>query len=57
MLAEKDTNSAKPKKLADPNAANIDPASQEMIQRAHDLGVPAARQTSEIDRALECRFG
>ncbi len=55
MLAEKDTKPAKPKKLADPYAATIDSASQEMIQRAHDLGVETV-----FDRALTmkpCNIG
>ena len=55
MLADKNTNPAKPKKLADPYAVTIDPASQEMIQRSHDLGVETI-----FDRALSmkpCNIG
>ena len=46
---------AKAPKLADPIAASIDPASQEMIQRSHDLGIETA-----FDRAVNlkpCNIG
>ena len=55
-MAEKmKTEAPKAKKLADPVAATIDPASQQMIQRAHDLGVETA-----FDRAVTlkpCNIG
>jgi hypothetical protein len=43
------------KKLADPDAATIDPASRQMIQRAHELGIETA-----FDRAVmmkPCNIG
>jgi anaerobic carbon-monoxide dehydrogenase catalytic subunit len=42
MAEEKEIKEAQTKKLADPIEATIDPASQQMIQRAHDLGVETA---------------
>ncbi|MGD1985988.1 MAG: carbon monoxide dehydrogenase, partial [Desulfobacterales bacterium] len=55
MAEKKETQAPKAKKLADPVAATIDPASQQMIQRAHDLGVETA-----FDRAVTlkpCNIG
>ena len=37
MAEEKAVKETKAKKLADPVAATIDPASQQMIERAHEL--------------------
>ena len=47
MAEKRELKEPKAKKLADPVAATIDPASQQMIQRAHDLGVETA-----FDRAV-----
>ncbi|MGD9369760.1 MAG: carbon monoxide dehydrogenase, partial [Desulfobacteraceae bacterium] len=55
MAEENEIKKSKPNKLADPVAATIDPASQQMLQRAHDLGVETA-----FDRALTmkpCNIG
>ena len=55
MVQEKNTKETKTKKLADPVAATIDPASQQMIQRAHELGIETA-----FDRAVTmkpCNIG
>ena len=55
MAEEKAVKEAKAKKLADPVAATIDPASQQMIQRAHELGIETA-----FDRAVTmkpCNIG
>jgi carbon-monoxide dehydrogenase catalytic subunit len=43
----KKAKAAKPVKLADPIAASIDPATQEMIARAQELGVDTV-----FDRAV-----
>ena len=47
MAAEKETKETNTKKLADPVAATIDPASRQMIERAHELGIETA-----FDRAV-----
>jgi len=47
MAAGKEIKETKTKKLADPVAATIDPASQQMIERAHELGIETA-----FDRAV-----
>lgn len=47
MVQKKDTKEPKTIKLADPVAATIDPASQQMIERAHELGIETA-----FDRAV-----
>ena len=55
MAEEKDTGETKVKKLADPVAVTIDPASQQMIERSHELGIETA-----FDRALTlkpCNIG
>ena len=55
MTEEIADKEAKPKKAADPVAATIDPASQQMIQRSHELGIETA-----FDRALTlkpCNIG
>ena len=55
MAEEKKIKKTKTEKFADPMAATIDPASQEMIQRAHDLGIETA-----FDRAVTmkpCNIG
>ena len=55
MVEEKKIKQTKTEKFADPMAATIDPASQEMIQRAHDLGIETA-----FDRAVTmkpCNIG
>ena len=55
MAAEKGVKEAKAKKLADPVAATIDIASQQMIERAHELGIETA-----FDRAVTmkpCNIG
>jgi len=55
MVEEKKTIQHKAKKLADPKTATIDPASQEMIQHAHNLGIETA-----FDRAVSmkpCNIG
>ena len=49
---------AKAPKLADPQMASIDVASQQMIARSHELGVetvsmtPASEQKSELEKML-----
>ena len=45
-MAEEKTKAAKTK-LADPIKASIDPATQEMIQRAHDLGIETVFDRAE----------
>ena len=55
MAEEKTEKTAKTKKLADPIAASIDPATQEMIARAQELGVETI-----FDRAVTmkaCNIG
>jgi carbon-monoxide dehydrogenase catalytic subunit len=55
MAEEKKEKAAKEKKLADPIAASIDPATQEMIVRAQELGVETI-----FDRAVTmkpCNIG
>jgi carbon-monoxide dehydrogenase catalytic subunit len=55
MAEEKEIKAVKTKKLADPEAATIDPASQQMIERSHELGIETA-----FDRALTlkpCNIG
>jgi carbon-monoxide dehydrogenase catalytic subunit len=55
MAEKKELKEPKAKKMADPVAATIDPASQQMIQRAQDLGVETA-----FDRAVTlkpCNIG
>jgi len=55
MVQEKEIKEARTKKLADPEAATIDPASRQMIQRAHELGIETA-----FDRAVTmkpCNIG
>jgi len=55
MEQKKDTKEPKSKKLADPVAATIDLASQQMIERAHELGIDTA-----FDRAVAmkpCNIG
>jgi carbon-monoxide dehydrogenase catalytic subunit len=55
MAEVKQTTESKAPKLADPVAASIDAATQQMIQRAHDLGVETA-----FDRAVTlkpCNIG
>jgi carbon-monoxide dehydrogenase catalytic subunit len=55
MAEEKDMKQTKAKKLADPKAATIDLASQEMIQHAQDLGIETV-----FDRAVKmkpCNIG
>jgi anaerobic carbon-monoxide dehydrogenase catalytic subunit len=55
MVGKKKTQQSKTKKLADPKEATIDPASQEMIQRAQDLGIETV-----FDRAVTmkpCNIG
>ena len=55
MAEEKVVKEVKAKKLADPVAATIDPASQQMIERAHELGIETA-----FDRAVTmkpCNIG
>ena len=47
MAEEKGVKEAKAKKLADPVAATIDPASRQMIEHAHELGIETA-----FDRAV-----
>jgi carbon-monoxide dehydrogenase catalytic subunit len=47
---KKVVKAAKPKKLADPIAASIDPASQEMIVRAQELGIDTV-----YDRAVQMK--
>ena len=39
MAEEKKAAATKVKKLADPVAASIDAATQQMIQRSHELGI------------------
>jgi carbon-monoxide dehydrogenase catalytic subunit len=50
MAEEKKPSATKVKKLADPVAASIDEATQEMIQRSHELDVETA-----FDRAITLR--
>jgi len=55
MAVARETTEAKVEKVADPVAASIDPATQQMIQRAHDLGIETA-----FDRAVTlkpCNIG
>ena len=55
MAAGKEIKETKTKKLADPVAATIDPASRQMIERAHELGIETA-----FDRAVTmkpCNIG
>jgi len=55
MSETKTTTTIKPKKLADPIASSIDPATQEMIKRAQELGVETV-----FDRAVTmkpCNIG
>jgi carbon-monoxide dehydrogenase catalytic subunit len=55
MAEEKATKETKASKVADPAAATIDPASQLMIERAHELGIDTA-----FDRAVTmkpCNIG
>ena len=55
MAEEKGVKEAKAKKLADPVAATIDPASRQMIEHAHELGIETA-----FDRAVTmkpCNIG
>ncbi|MDX2448585.1 MAG: carbon monoxide dehydrogenase, partial [Desulfobacterales bacterium] len=55
MAEEKNMKQTKAKKLADPKAATIDLASQEMIQHAQDLGIETV-----FDRAVKmkpCNIG
>ena len=47
MAVEKKSTVEKAPKLADPVAASVDPATQQMIERAHELGVETA-----FDRAV-----
>ena len=48
MAEEKVVKEVKAKKLADPVAATIDPASQQMIEHAHSLGIETAFDLSLI---------
>ena len=48
MAEEKEEKKAKTKKLADPVKASIDVATQEMIQRAQELGVDTVFDRAEI---------
>lgn len=55
MADEKKAAETKVKKLADPVAASIDVATQQMIQRSHELGIETA-----FDRAVTmkpCNIG
>jgi len=55
MAVEKVEKADKPKKLADPIAASIDPATQELIVRAQELGIDTV-----YDRAVQmkpCNIG
>ena len=55
MEQKKDTEEPKTRKLADPEAATIDAASQQMIERAHELGIETA-----FDRSIAmkpCNIG
>ena len=55
MAEEKEINETSAKKVADPVAATIDPASRQMIERAHELGIETA-----FDRAVTlkpCNIG
>jgi carbon-monoxide dehydrogenase catalytic subunit len=47
MPVEKSSAKKKAPKLADPVAASVDPATQQMIERAHELGIETA-----FDRAV-----
>ena len=54
-MAEEKLKEVKAPKLADPIAASMDPATQEMIQRSHDLGIETI-----FDRAVTmkpCNIG
>jgi len=53
-MAEEKTKAAKTK-LADPIKASIDPATQEMIQRAHDLGIETVFDRAE--KMKPCNIG
>ncbi len=50
MAVEKKSPIVKAQKLADPIAASVDPATQEMIERAHELGIDTA-----FDRAVNMK--
>mmetsp|Transcript_22490 Transcript_22490/g.10821 ORF Transcript_22490/g.10821 Transcript_22490/m.10821 type:complete len:676 (+) Transcript_22490:1931-3958(+) len=55
MSEEKKIKAVKPKKMADPMAVSIDPATQEMLRRAQELGIDTA-----FDRAAAmkpCNIG
>ena len=55
MAEEKEINEIRAKKVANPVAATIDPASRQMIERAHELGIETA-----FDRAVTlkpCNIG
>lgn len=55
MADVKQSAESKPPRLADPEAASIDEATQQMIQRAHELGIETA-----FDRAVTlkpCNIG
>ena len=55
MAVEKKSSEVKEKKVADPVAASVDPATQQMIRRAQELGVETA-----FDRAVTlkpCNIG
>jgi carbon-monoxide dehydrogenase catalytic subunit len=55
MAVARETTEAKAEKVADPVAASIDPATQQMIQRAQELGIETA-----FDRAVTlkpCNIG
>jgi carbon-monoxide dehydrogenase catalytic subunit len=55
MAVAKETTETRVQKVADPVAASIDPATQQMIQRAQDLGIETA-----FDRAVTlkpCNIG
>ncbi len=56
MAAEKVVKEAKAKKLADPVAATIDPASQQMIERAHELGIETAFDRAVTMKPLRLRI-
>jgi carbon-monoxide dehydrogenase catalytic subunit len=47
MVQEKNTKGTQTKKLADPTAATIDPASRQVIEHAHELSIETA-----FDRAV-----
>ena len=56
MAEEKVIKEAKSKKLADPVAATIDPASQQMIERAHELGIETAFDRAVTMKPLRLRI-